>query len=333
MMRSFNLLVVLCASLVLGACSSQPAEPTPTALIPASIQLSWVHEYSSAPFHTAVREGLFTANGIEPSLLVGGFSEAGYIDPVTEVLAGTVDFGMASSPTLIEAIAQDKPVVGVANILQRSPLALMALDPSIQTPQDLVGKRLMATEGGARNALNAFLAGQGISQDDVTILDRVDFGVDPLVNGEVDALMGWRINEGVSLEEQGLEPVFFLMSDYGVDVYEFVLFTSQETAAERPDYVQAVVNSVLAGGEAVAANPAQAIEHTLSFSPDLDADAQRLRLEATIPLMRDADRNISVGMNPDVWAFSYSQLVAGGTLTEGLDITSAYTLQFVSSGE
>lgn len=333
-MRSFKLLIVLCLALVLGACGGgQPAEPTAVALTPVSIQLSWVHEYSSSLFHTAAREGLFAANGLEPMLVVGGFGENGYIDPLEEVLAGTVDFGMSSSPSLIQAIADGKPVVGVANVLQRSPLALMTLDPSIQTPQDLVGKRLMAAEGGARNSLDAFLAGQGISQDDVTILDRVDFGVDPLVNGEVDALMGWRINEGVSLEELGNTPTFFLMSDYGVDVYEFVLFTTQEMVETRPDFVQSVVDSILAGGQAVASDPAQAIEHTLSFSPELDADAQRLRLEATIPLMRDADRNISVAMNPEVWASSYSQLVSGGSVPDGLDITPAYTLQFISAGE
>jgi NitT/TauT family transport system substrate-binding protein len=330
MQRFAFLLIVL--SLALTACAgAAPATPTPPPLTQTSLQLSWVHEYSSSPFHVAVREGLFAANGIDARLDVGGFGENGFIDPIQTVLDGQAEFGMASSQDLINALAAGKPVVAVANLLQRSPLALMLTDPTVQTPNDLVGLTLTAADGGARTALESFLTSQGVALDSVNIVSRTDFGVEPLTSGAVDGLVAWRINEGVSLEEQGIEPVVFLFSDYGIDNYEFVLFTTRERVEQNPALVQAVVNTVQSAVEATAADPAKAIEHTRSFAPDLDVQAQRLRLEATILLMRSADRTFRVTMTPEVWQTTYQALLAEGRLAEGLDVTQAYTNQFAEA--
>ncbi len=321
-------LISVIAVLATGCGSAPTAAPTAAALTPVSIQLSWIHEYSSSPFHVAVREGLFAANGIDIRLDVGGFGPNGYIDPIQTVLDGQADFGMSSSQDLIAAVAEGKPVVGVANLLQRSPLALMALDPSIQTPADWAGRTITTADGGARTALEAFLNAQGVPLESVTIVPRTDFGIEPLTSGAVDGLVAWRINEGVSLEEQGLEPVVFLFSDYGIDNYEFVLFTTRERVDQQPAVVQAVVNTIQTAATVTAGDAGRAIQHTLSFAPDLNAQAQRLRLEATLLLMRDANRTYTMAMNPAVWESSYQLLVAEGRVPAGFDVTQVYTTRF-----
>lgn len=319
---------VIAVSLFTGCGSAPASSPTASVLTPVSIQLSWIHEYSSSPFHVAVREGLFAANGLDIRLDVGGFGPNGYIDPIQMVLDGEADFGMSSSQDLILAVAAGKPVVAVANLLQRSPLALMALDSSIQTPTDWVGRTITAADGGARTALEAFLSSQGVALDSVTIVPRTDFGVEPLTSGAVDGLVAWRINEGVSLEEQGLEPVVFLFSDYGIDNYEFVLFTTRDRVEQQPAVVQAVVDTIQTAVTATAADVADAIEHTLSFAPDLNPQAQRLRLEATLLLMRDSNRAYTVAMSPAVWESSYQLLLAEGRVPAGFDVTQVYTTRF-----
>jgi len=329
MKTHLNRLLPLLLSIILSACTTSPATPTaqPIELTDVSIQLSWIHEYSAAPFHVAAREGFFTAQRINATLIEGGFGEAGYIDPVQGVVDGTVDFGMSSGSNLIEAVNKGLPVIAVANILQRSPLALMTLDPTLQTPQDFVGRTILVADGGARDALESLLASQNIALDSVTILPRTDFGVDPLVKGDVDGLVAWRINEGVSLEEQGLAPIFFLMSDYGVENYEFVLFTRSEMVENQPEVVQAVVDGMHLGSDFVIDNPAKAIEHTLSFAPDLEPESQLRRLEATIPLM-NLDNVSSIGMQPEIWEFSYQLLLARQLVPADFDVTRVYTNQF-----
>jgi NitT/TauT family transport system substrate-binding protein len=326
-MKFYQYALVLLVSL--AACTGQPESET-SHLRPVSIQLSWVHEYSSAPFYTAVHDGYFAAEGLEANLLVGGFGEQGYIDPIQEVVDGTVDFGMSSGPSLIEARANGADVVAIANLMQRSPLALMTLNPDIQQPQDFIGKSILVADGGARHGLESFLALQSIPLDSVTIIPRTDFGVTPLVNGEVDALVAWVINEGVTLREQGLEPRIFLMSDYGVENYDFVLMTSQRTVDENPELVQKVVNAVHLGLDKVSNDAAHAIDDVLIYAPELDHDAQLLRLETMIPLMK-IDGQHDMSMSPDVWAFSFSLLVERNIVPSDFDVTTVYTTQFAEA--
>jgi len=331
-----HILAVGLLMLVLSACAS--SAPTPTAqavvLTDVSIQLSWVHEYSSSSFDAAVREGFFTAQGINATLVEGGFGEAGYIDPIQAVVDGTVDFGMSSGSGLITAVNNGLSVIGVATILHRSPLALMTLDQTLQRPQDFVGRSILVSDGGARDALESLLISQDISIDSVTIVSRTDFGVDPLVNGDVDGLVAWRINEGVSLEEQGLTPTFFMFSDYGVENYEFVLFTRLEMVETQPGVVQGVVNAVHSGRDSVVDSPSNAITQTLTFAPDLNAEAQLRRLEASIPLMNKPDSLKSdLGMDKAIWEFSYQLLLARELVPADFDVTRVFTNRFADASE
>jgi ABC-type nitrate/sulfonate/bicarbonate transport system substrate-binding protein len=296
-----------------------------------SIQLSWTHEYSSAPFYAAVKEGFFAAQGVNIALIEGGFGAEGYIDPRQEVIDGLVDFGISSGSSLIEGVDEGQPIIGVANIMQRSPLAIMTINPNIDQPQDLVGRTILVTDGGARDSLESFLGLQNIALDAVTILPRTDFGVDPLVNGTVDALVAWRINEGVTLEEQGLIPTFFLFSDYGVFNYEFVLFTRLEMLESNPQAIQRVVNAIRQGSDFVVGNPVKAIDHTLTYAAALDRAAQLRRLESTIPLIGTASEDITLGMDQEVWDFSYQRLLSRQAVSSDLDVSRVYTNQFTGS--
>lgn len=103
-------------------------------------------------------------------LYEGGFSDKGYIDPIEQVVNGTVDFGMSDASSILVAPAAGKPVVAVGTVLQRSPLAVISLDKTgIVCPQDLVGRRVAVADGGLR----AFVAAPvqtGLEQADVNRL-------------------------------------------------------------------------------------------------------------------------------------------------------------------
>lgn len=315
--------------IIVGCTPQAAATATPTAPESVSIQLSWFHEYSLAPFHVAVREGFFSKHNLDVTLAEGGFNDTGYIEPIAEVVDGSVDFGLASSASLIQARANGQEVVAVANVLQRNPVALMTIGENpVQNPQDLVGRTIMVADGGARASLESLLLQQDIDTDSVTIIPRTEFGIDPLLNNEVDVLVAWIINEGVALEEAGHTPSFILMTDYGVDEYDFVLFTSDTMIETKPEVVRGVVDALRESLAFIVSNPEQAIEDTLSFNPELDESAQLKRLEATIPLMNVP--GIPLGtMTPEVWQFSYSLLRNQGVVPEDFDVSTVYTLDFV----
>lgn len=330
MNKSLQVLVIVLLFLVVSACSSATPTPEPTpSLVPITIQLSWIHEYSSSPFHAAVRNGHFAAQGLDATLAQGGFGEQGYIDPIAEVLNGNADFAMSDGVSLIQARAAGQPVVAIAAILQRSPLAVISLaDSGIARPQDVAGKTISVAGGGATTIFNVLLQSQNIAPDSLNIVERTTFGIDPLVNGEVDGMVAWIINEGVALQERGLEPVYVLMNDYGVDTYDFVLFTTETMISEHPDRARGVVTALQRGISAVIADPAAAIEHTLTYNGDLVREEQVRRLEATIPLM-NVPGNAHGGMDERVWQFTYDTLLEQGVITEPITLGDVYTLDFI----
>ena len=331
MKRIMHTTTALILFFIMAACSTiaPSAEPTQT-MIPVDIQLSWVHEYSSSAFHAAVRNGHFAAQGMDVTLSVGGFNEQGYIDPIQEVLDGNADFAMSDGFSLVQARANGLPVVAVASILQRSPLAVISLETSgITRPQDFANHTISVAPGGANTSFNTLLQTQNVDPDTLTIVERTSFGIEPLATNEVDGLVGWIINEGVALQEQGLAAQYVLMSDYGVDTYDFVLFTSEATINDNPELVRGVVTATRNGLEDVISNPAQAVEHTLSYNPELVEDEQLRRLEATIPLMNVPGQPLG-GMDARVWEFAQDFMLAQNILSEPIAIEEVYTLEFVA---
>jgi NitT/TauT family transport system substrate-binding protein len=315
--------------MLLAACAPKADTPPQKMVSPVSIQLSWVHDYSSAPFYAAEKNGHFAERGLQVELKEGGFQDGKYTVPIDEVVDGKEDFGLSDSESLILARAQGKPVVAVASVLQRSPFALISLsNKDIHTPKDLIGKKVAVSDGGASFIYETLLSSQKIDKSKVNTVPRTSFGVDPLVNGEVDAMGGWIINEGVQLKEAGKDPSFMLMSDYGVDTYDFVIFTTEKTIQERPELVQALVASVIDGMKDVIANPAQAAQYAVDYGKDLKLDGQRRRLEATIPLMNPAGSRLAY-MLPDTWTLTEKILVDQKVLDKPVDVTKVYNLTFL----
>jgi NitT/TauT family transport system substrate-binding protein len=326
---SYRRLLTVCFLVFLAACSPQTTAPPTKTNAPVSIQLSWVHEYSSAAFYAAEKNGHFAERGLQVELREGGFKDGKYIVPIDEVVEGKEDFGLSDSESLILARSQGKPVVAIASILQRSPFALISLaDKNIRTPKDLIGKKVSVSDGGATQIYNTLLATQKIDQSKVNFVPRTSFGVDPLLNGDVDVLGGWIINEGVQIKEAGKEPSFLLMSDYGVDTYDFVVFTTEKMIQERPELVQAMVASIVDGMKDVIANPAQAAEYAVAYGKDLKLDGQRRRVEASIPLMNPAGTKPG-NMSAETWTLTQQILLDQKVLDKPIDLTKVYTLTFL----
>jgi ABC-type nitrate/sulfonate/bicarbonate transport system substrate-binding protein len=327
--RIMVLLVVMMG--LFTGCNGTTAEPTKAPADEITFQLSWIHEYSAASFYMAVENGHFSNQNLDVTIAVGGFGAEGYIEPVAQVLSGESDFGTASSTGLIQAQAAGQEVVGIATILQRSPLSLLSLkDSNIVSPADLVGKTIMVSDGGARTLLITFLTQQGIDLDSVTLLSRTTFGVEPLINGETQVLAGWLINEGVMVEEAGFESNFILLSDYGLDDYDFVIFTSQEIIDNQPALVERFLRGYLAGLQDTIGNPTQASEYVLKYDNTLNLEGQLARLEAMIPLINPPGTPLGM-MDIRVWEQSQAILLEQQALTEPMDLTTVFTNDFLET--
>lgn len=292
------------------------------------IQLGWVHEYSSAGFYAAEKNGHFASENLAVTLIAGGFGDQGYIDPVDQVVRGMADVGVASATNLIQARAAGQPVVGIGVIFQRSAAAIIALESSgIQRPQDLVGRRV-AVADSALGIYTLLLKTQQIDPQAVQTVPRESYGIEPLLKGEIDAMYAWVINEGVQLREAGQNPNIMLLSDYGIDNYDLVLFTTEQMIATQPDVVTRLLRASMRGWQDVIANPSQAAQLTLAYDAKLDPDAQRRRIETSLPLLRPVGSELGE-MRPEVWQTTQQFLLDQKILTQPIDLDRAYTRTFL----
>jgi NitT/TauT family transport system substrate-binding protein len=292
--------------------------------------MSWTFDYSGSPLYAAQKNNHFAEQNLKVALQEGGFGSGGYIEPIDQVVNGKADFGLSSASTLIQARANGKPVVAIMSVLQRSPFALISLDKShITQPKDLVGKKVAVNAGGANDVYLSFLKAQGIDPASVNTIPRTDFGIDPLLKGDVDVLAGWIINEGVMVEEAGQKPSYILPSDYGIESYDFVVFTTDDMVKNHPDVVSRFVKAVIAGTNDVIANSSQAVDYTLVYAPKLDKGQQQRRVDAMLALIHPAGSEVGM-MDPKIWQTTYDITKEQGSLTKPVDLSSVYTLSFVN---
>ncbi|HEY1011664.1 MAG TPA: ABC transporter substrate-binding protein [Herpetosiphonaceae bacterium] len=323
-------LALLIALLLLGACGA--ADPTAAPAAPpaaVTLQLHWLHDYSSVGFYAAEKNGHYAGQNLQVTIAGGGFNDQGYIDATAQVASGKADFGIASADSIIRARAEGRPVVGIAAIFQRSPLAILSLgDKSIQTPQDLPGKKILVADGGATQLYRTLLSLHKIDEAKAPPLPRTASGITPLVNGEVDAMLAWAINEGVELKEAGQTPNVMLMSDYGIDSYELVLLTSEKMIAERPEVVTRFLRATLQGWNDVVSNPDANVALVQAYNSELKLEGQRSRLQATLPLLTLPGTKFGT-MQPEFWQFTHQMLLDQKALSAPIDLQSAYTLRFL----
>ncbi|GIK66137.1 MAG: myristoyl transferase [Chloroflexota bacterium] len=331
MKRIVVLIVVLILASLLTACKDEDdgQADQPKELTRVTVQLSWEDTIEFVGFYDAQDHGYFRSAGLDVQTLPGGFdSEGNVIDPIAAVLEGKAEFGVAGSDAIIAARAEGKPVVAVAAIYQRNPLAYIALaDSGIQTPQDWKGKRLRA-EPDIQFILAALLKNNGMDISDVEQVSLTDYSTAPLVNGEVDVMSVFVTNELITLQAQGVAYNLILPSDYGVELYSNVIFTTEQMIQDHPERVEALLRAVFKGYQHAIDNPAEAAKLSVARNANLTVENETASMVASIPLLNVPGSALG-NMRPESWAFTMQMLLDAGALSEALDITQAYDLSFI----
>lgn len=237
-MRVFSILLLL----LFGA----PA----MALEKVSIQLNWKHQFQFAGYYAAIEQGYFRAAGFEVSLreLADGH------DPLSAVLAGEADYGVAASELAL-ARAHGQPVVALAVIVQHSPLVMLANRRKISSIDALTDRRIMLLPREAE--LLAYLKREGIER--YTAVPH-SFDLADLVSGRVDAISGYSTDEVFQLRQQGFPYIAYVPSAAGINFYGDTLFTSEAHLRGSAASVAAFREAALKGWDYAMAHPEEMAE-------------------------------------------------------------------------
>ena len=315
-------LLAFCLLFLLSACGGKPSG----SLTHVRLPLGYIPDVQFAPLYVAVEKGYFADAGIQVD-----FDYSMETDITALVGANQVQFGMVSGDQILLARAQGLPVVYVMAWYQQYPVSVVAKSAQgILTPQDLRGKTigLPGTYGSNYIGLRALLHAGGLSESDVK-LDSIGYTqVEALATDRDQAVSVYTVNEPVQLRAQGYDLDELRVADF-VQLASNGLITNEKTISENPDLVRRMVKAFLYGLADTIADPSAAYETSKAYVDNLaqaDETVQKQKLVTSIELWKANQLGYS---DPQSWESMQTVLLDMGLLTQPLDLSKAFTNEFV----
>jgi len=279
-----------------------------------------------APLYVAAEKGYFRDAGIDVE-----FSHMDENQAAALVGAGELQFAVVSGEQVLLARAQGLPIVYIAAWYQQYPVSVIAKsEQGIVAPGDLRGKTLglPGLYGANYIGLRALLHAGGLNEADVT-LDSIGYTqVEALVTDRDQAVVVYIANEPVKLRAEGYELTELRVADY-VQLASNGLITNEKTIVGNPELVQRMVKAFLSGLEYTIDHPDEAYEICKGYVENLEQADQAIQkqvLATSIGLWK-ADR---IGYSePQAWENTQAVLLEMGLLSKPLDLSQAFTNDFV----
>jgi NitT/TauT family transport system substrate-binding protein len=324
---------------LLGGSAASCLIPIPGARVNAqtldkvSYQTNWRAQAEHGGFYLAVANGTYKKYGIECDLRMGGPQQ----NPSQLLLGGRVDMIMSNSFEAINYAKESLPFLCIASIFQKDPQVLIS-HPGVGNDklEDLKGKPILVGAGG-RNSYWPFLKAKfGFSDEQVR---PYTFNMAPFLADKTISQQGFLSSEPFAIMKAGVNPVVHLLADAGFDNYQTTINVSRKMVEEKKDLVQRFVNASLEGwAEYMKGGPAIEAANAMikKDNPDMDDEkmAYALKVMNENGIVRSGDAlKLGIGcMTAERWKRFYDTMAEAGAFPRGLDVTKAYSLDFVNKG-
>jgi NitT/TauT family transport system substrate-binding protein len=326
--KIFTSLLVIC--LLLTACSPTAAAPDPTSTTPVTVDVrlpvGYVPNIQFAPLYVAMDKGYYKQAGLNVTL-----DYSLETDAVSLVGANQLQFGVVSGEQVLLGRGQGLPIVYVMAWYQQYPVGIVSFaSQGINKPADLKGKHIAipGLYGASYIGLRALLNAGGLKESDVT-LDSVGFNqVAALTANKDQAADIYVANEPVQLRSLGYDMKVLPVSDY-LQLVGNGLITNQTTLQNNPDLVKRMVAATLKGIADTLANPSEAYQISAKYIPNFSQADQKVQNEVLNVSISEWQTNHLGYSDPKAWDNMQNILLQMGLLKQKLDLTQAFTNQFI----
>ena len=299
-MRAIGAWAVVLALVVAVGCGEKSEKGSGDAA-PFDLALDFYVNPDHAGIYTALERGYFEEAGLDVRPQVPSDPAA----PIKQVAAGRVDLAISYEPEVLIARDQGLDVKAVAALVQEPLSSLISTgDAGIEDVSDLEGKTV-ATAGipYQDTFLDAILAKEGVSRDEVSVVD-VGLNLLPaVISGRADAMLGgFRNVEGVDLELRGEDPNVVPVDELGIPTYdELVLVASEERLESDPEEIRLFIAALERGTKLAERAPELATDAVLEAGEGLDPELTAAEIEATLPLLLPPKSEEFGYMDPKEW--------------------------------
>lgn len=209
------------------------------------MQLDWKFNVQFAGLLLAEHLGLYSKKGVSVALKPW---ESEMIVPDV-VAASPMTIGCSEQNLILEAQARGIPLKAIATMFQASPYALMTLPNSnLKTLPDLIGKKVGVHADGVK-VLELVKGVNGLKPEDIEVIEiPYENKLDRLLNGELDALQCYAVDEPIGFTQRvGEAPILLPMDQYGYKAYAQVFFTTDTMMQQHPEQVKAFLEASFEG--------------------------------------------------------------------------------------
>jgi NitT/TauT family transport system substrate-binding protein len=304
--------------------AQQPAKVT--------MQTNWRAQAEHGGYYQAVATGIYAKHGLDVTLKAGGPQ----INLAQLLAANAIDFMMGSdSFGGLNYVRNNVPLVVIGSIFQKDPRVLIAHPgQGHDSLAALKGKPILIASASRNNYWQFLRAKYGYTDDQIR---AYTFNMAPFLADKSTIQQGFLTSEPLKAQKAGVKPVVHLLADNGYVSYATTIETRWQMVKERPDVVQRFVNATLEGwysylyGDRTAANAL-----IRKDNPEMDdeqlAYSHSKMLEYGIVDSGDALK-LGIGAMTDArWKEFTDTMVKAGVYPADLDLSKAYTLQFINKG-
>jgi NitT/TauT family transport system substrate-binding protein len=298
-----------------------------------SYQTNWRAQAEHGGFYQALANGIYKKHGIDADIRMGGPQQ----NPSQLLLGGRVDMIMSNSFEAINYVKEDLPFLCIGSIFQKDPAVIIS-HPGVGHDKltDLKGAPILIGAAGRVSFWLYLKAKFGFTDEQIR---PYTFNMAPFLADKQMSQQGFLSSEPFAIMQAGVTPVVHLLADWGYNSYNTTINISKKMAAEKKDVVQRFVDATLEGwAEYMKGGPAIAAANAAikKANPDMDDDkiayAIKVMNEKGIVVSGDADK-LGIGAMTDArWKSFYDTMAAAGAFTTGIDVTKAYSLEFVNKG-
>ncbi len=267
-------------------------------LVQITLQLPWHHQFQFAGYYAAIDQNYYKDAGFNVTVKSGSPTRRS----IDEVLAGRADYGVARSELLLHRL-HGEPLVALAAVFQHSAIVFLAKkDSKINTPQDMIGRKVMLLPGNDAAEYMAVFRNEGIAPDQVEIIPS-SFEINDLLEGKTDVFNAYVTNEPYYLKQRNIPATVIKPVTYGIDFYGDTLFTSEQKLNTLPNQVKKFRLASLRGWKYAMAHPDEIID-LLKDKYEVAKSIDHLRFEADAMRPLILPDLIEIGhMNPGRWRY------------------------------
>jgi NitT/TauT family transport system substrate-binding protein len=293
--------------------------------------LDWKAEAEYGGYYQALATGIYNRHGLGVTIREGGPQ----VNHTQLLLAGRLDFNITSNSFLaLNFVKENIPFRVVATSFQKDPSVLIAHPgQGNDSFPALKGKPIMISGDTRVGWWNFLKAKFGYTDSQIR---PYTFNLAPFLADKSAIQQGFLGSEPFSIEQEAhFQPVVLLVADGGFNGYASLIATSDKRIAQQPDLVQRFVDASIEGWYSyLYGDPSPGNKLIKEANPEM-SDALIAYGIASMKKHGIVDSGdaatLGIGaMTAERWKGFYETTADQGIYPNGLDVTKAYTLQFVN---